>query len=350
MAKISVIVAIYGVEKFLKEAVDSILNQTLTDLEIILVDDGSKDNCPQIIDEYAKKDNRIIAIHKANGGYGQSMNIGLEKATGEYIAILEPDDYIAPKMYEDLYSIAKKFDSDIVKSCFYDNFQTKELTRIQKREFKDYIPEDKSFTIKEYPYFLYHHPSIWSCIYKREFLNKNNIRFVEALGSGWTDNPFQVQTMCLAKRINYTSTPYYYWRKLNFFEADALNDYTIPFNRIEEIHSWLRENNIDDKNILLQLFRRELDYVMLVLRMKKIADKEDCYKRIQELLKNCPDDFCQNKEVTKREREFYNSAKNNLNFTRFKSRLRVIRRGLLTVRLNRTEKHIILLGKQILAK
>ena len=100
MPKISVIVPIYGVEKYLKEAVDSLLNQTMNDLEIILLDDGGKDACPQIIDEYAQKDNRIIAIHKQNGGYGQTMNVGLDRATGEYIAILEPDDYIESKMYD----------------------------------------------------------------------------------------------------------------------------------------------------------------------------------------------------------------------------------------------------------
>ena len=120
MAKISVIVPVYGVEKYLREAIDSLLKQTLSDIEILLIDDGGKDNCPQIIDEYAKKDNRIIAIHKQNGGYGQTCNLGLSKITGEYIAILEPDDYNDSKMYEDLYNIAIKYDSDIVKSCFYD--------------------------------------------------------------------------------------------------------------------------------------------------------------------------------------------------------------------------------------
>ena len=115
MSKVYVIVPIYGVEQFLEEALDSILNQTLNDLEIILIDDGSKDNCPQIIDEYVQKDSRIIAIHKENGGYGAACNLGLEKASGEYIAIFEPDDYIDPKMYEDLYNIAQANNSDIVK-------------------------------------------------------------------------------------------------------------------------------------------------------------------------------------------------------------------------------------------
>ena len=275
MPKVSVIVPIYGVEKYLRECVDSILNQTLKDIEIILIDDGGKDNCPQIIDEYAQKDERIVAIHKANGGYGQTCNVGLERATGEYVAIVEPDDYIDCKMYEDLYNIAKKYESDIVKSCFFDNLQSKQETRVKKTEWKDSIPEDKSFTIKEYPYFLYYHPSIWSCIYKKEFLDKHNIKFVEAPGSGWTDNPFQVQTMCLAEKINYTSKAYYYWRRLNYNESDDLKDYTIPFKRSDEIHKWLHENNIDDENILVNLYKRELEYINIVLGIKNLTNKQD---------------------------------------------------------------------------
>ena len=80
MTKISVIIPVYGVEKFLRQAIDSILAQTLDDIEILLLDDGGKDGCPQIIDEYAQKDPRIIAIHKTNGGYGHTCNLGLSKA------------------------------------------------------------------------------------------------------------------------------------------------------------------------------------------------------------------------------------------------------------------------------
>ncbi len=147
MPKISVIVPIYGVEKYLRECLDSILNQTLFYMEIILIDDGSKDDCPKIIDEYAKKDNRIIVIHKENGGYGSAMNVGLNQATGEYIGIVEPDDYIDQKMYEDLYKIAKEYNSDIVKSCFYDNLQAKEEQRILKTKWDNYkIPQMYSDT------------------------------------------------------------------------------------------------------------------------------------------------------------------------------------------------------------
>ena len=98
MPKVSVVVPIYGVEKYLRECVDSILAQTLKDIEVILVDDGSPDGCSAIVDEYAAKDPRVVAVHQPNGGYGRAVNNGIELAKGEYIGIVESDDWIEPTM------------------------------------------------------------------------------------------------------------------------------------------------------------------------------------------------------------------------------------------------------------
>lgn len=357
MPKLSVIVPIYGVEKYLKECLDSILSQTFTDMEILLIDDGGKDECPQIIDEYAKKDSRIVAIHKSNGGYGQSCNVGLERATGEYISIIEPDDYIDPKMFEDLYNIANQYNSDIVKSGFYDNLQSKEKVCCKQVEWKDFIPEDKTFTIKEYPYFLYYHPSIWSCFYKKEFLDKHKIRFVEAPGAGWTDNPFQVQTMCLAKRINYTSKAYYYWRRVNENESDDLKDWTIPFKRSDEIHKWLDENNISDNNCLVSLYMRELVYIQIVLG-KKYSKEEivDVFSAIEKMTSRMNIDIIENSSFIKKQLKkklilaktnlpkFYN----NLETKKLKLKLKKIRQNLFSIRWNKNEKSLTLLNKNIL--
>lgn len=285
MPKVSVIVPIYGVEKFLRECLDSILSQSLKDIEIILIDDGGKDKCPQIIDEYAQKDNRIIAIHKENGGYGQTCNVGLERATGEYVAIVEPDDYINCKMYEDLYNLAQKYDVDIVKSSFYEKYDTQTNKSIKEINWnKKHDLPIGVFDIKKCPLFLYFHPSIWSCIYKREFLNRNNIRFVEAKGSGWTDNPFQVQTMCLAEKIFYTPQAYYYWRKQNDDEAIDLKDKTIPLKRSQEIHKWLEENKIDNREVLSCLYKRELTYIDLILKGTEIKDRKKSFEISKQIL------------------------------------------------------------------
>ena len=115
MKKISVLVPIYNVEKYLPECLDSLISQTLKDIEIICINDGSTDSSLQIIKRYAKKDSRIIVINKKNSGYGDSMNQGLAKATGEYIAIVESDDYIDEDAWENLYKLAKKHNADIVR-------------------------------------------------------------------------------------------------------------------------------------------------------------------------------------------------------------------------------------------
>ena len=101
--KVSIIVPVYKVEKYIKRCLDSIINQTYKNLEIILVDDGSPDNCPQICDEYALKDIRIKVIHKDNGGLSDARNVGIDIASGEYIMFVDSDDYIEPQMIEVLY-------------------------------------------------------------------------------------------------------------------------------------------------------------------------------------------------------------------------------------------------------
>ena len=119
MAKVSIIIPTYNVEMYLVECMDSVVRQTLKDIEIICINDGSTDGSLEILKSYAEKDDRIIIVDKENGGYGIAMNIGLEKATGEYIGIVEPDDFVPINMYEDLYEIAKENNLDFVKADFY---------------------------------------------------------------------------------------------------------------------------------------------------------------------------------------------------------------------------------------
>ena len=116
MPKVSVIVPCWGVEKYLDRCVESLVNQTLKDIEIILVDDESPDRVPVMCDDWAKKDSRIRVIHKKNGGLGFARNSGLDIATGEYVTFCDSDDYIEQEAYETMYNEAKKEDLDI---CYF---------------------------------------------------------------------------------------------------------------------------------------------------------------------------------------------------------------------------------------
>lgn len=119
MELISVILPIYNVDKYLKQCLDSILNQTYKNLEIILVDDGSKDNSGKICDKYSKKDNRIKVIHKRNGGVSSARNTGLHVATGEYISFIDPDDFVEPYFIEKMHALMVENDCDIVQCDFF---------------------------------------------------------------------------------------------------------------------------------------------------------------------------------------------------------------------------------------
>ncbi len=112
--KVSVVVPVYKVEKYLERCVNSIIKQSLSELEIILVDDGSPDNCGIMCDSFADKDNRIKVVHKANGGLSSARNAGLKIATGEYIGFVDSDDDIETDMYEKMYNAALKYKVDFV--------------------------------------------------------------------------------------------------------------------------------------------------------------------------------------------------------------------------------------------
>lgn len=352
MAKVSVIIPVYGVEKFLRECLDSVLNQKLEDMEILLLDDGGKDKCPEIIDEYAQKDTRIIAIHKQNGGYGHTCNVGLERATGEYIAILEPDDFIDKDMYQDLYNKAIENNADIVKSGYFENYDlgSESYTRIMPDN-KAFIKPDRVFTLKEYPAFMLIHPSVWSCIYRREFLNENNIRFKEAPGAGWTDNPFQVQTMCLANRIVYIDKPYYYWRKCNLDDANDLKDISIPFKRTKEIHTWLKENNITDEGILANLYRREIGYFHILHRMLKFKDIKAYSEYLKEYLSSLDYSVVEKSNIIKsREKRFLKKLKRCYRCVILQDKFKAFKNYVFKFRWNKKNKYLYLLGKCIFRK
>ena len=124
---ISVIVPVYKVEQYLPQCIESIINQTYRNLEIILIDDGSPDNCGKICEEYAQKDKRIKVFHKKNGGLSDARNYGIARASGEYLAFVDSDDWIEPDMYEVLVNWIEDHQTDIVSCGFFLSFRNGRL-------------------------------------------------------------------------------------------------------------------------------------------------------------------------------------------------------------------------------
>ena len=217
--KVSVIVPIYNVEPYLRECLDSIVNQSLNEIEIICVNDGSKDNSLAIMQEYANNDSRVKIISKDNSGYGHTMNVGLDAATGKYIGIVEPDDYIKLDMYETLYNLAEKQQVDLIKADAA-QFEDKNGKRI----YTDYKLASSPGQRKYYNKVLKPNDNIdvyklimntWMGIYNRDFLNKHNIRHNETPGASFQDNGFWFQTFAWAEKVYFLDKTFYMKRRDN---------------------------------------------------------------------------------------------------------------------------------------
>ena len=219
--KVSSVVPIYNVEKYLRQCLDSIIHQTLKDIEIICVDDGSTDSSPEIIREYMAKDPRVKVITKPNSGYGNSMNRGFDMAEGEYIGIVESDDYADPEMFETLYRIAKENKLDVVKSGFYYYFsvpkeKNEKVEIVSKtRAGVTFCPATDFRAPMEMVEFFNIKPTIWSAIYRKDFIREYNIRFNETPGASFQDASFNFKVMAQAKRVQLIQDAFLHYRQDN---------------------------------------------------------------------------------------------------------------------------------------
>ncbi|WP_307993505.1 glycosyltransferase [uncultured Intestinibacter sp.] len=263
--KISVIVPIYKVEDYLHRCVDSIINQTYTNLEIILVDDGSPDNCPMICDEYAEKDNRIKVIHKKNGGLSDARNAGLDIATGEYIGFVDSDDYISLSFYERLMNIMIVTESDIVE-CGVKKFK-------DSNEICDVKYENLNFstfsTLEAMQNLITNHilsTTVWNKIYKREIIDK--LRF--KVGKTNEDDFYTYLAFDNASKITKLNEELYYYLQ----REDSIMGKRYKLNRLDEIEAKYERLKYIEEN-----------YKNLILLAKKDV-MFGCLYAYQQLLRN----------------------------------------------------------------
>lgn len=265
MPLVSVVIPIYNAQPYLRQCLDSIRAQTLQDIEVLCVNDGSTDDSLDVLREYAAADARFIVLDKPNGGYGHSMNYGIARATGEFIAIVEPDDFIHPTMYEDLVSFAE-FEgahADVIKGGYWEFFDGRDGydDMYIKPPLSFGMGETpRSFTLEEDTTVIEHHPSIWSALYRRSFLSDFDISFIEPKGAGWADNPFLMETMICARRIVWVPKEYYYYRQTNPGASSFLKDYHIPFDRARDMDAVLRKRGAA-RNIWEAFYLREFFYI-----------------------------------------------------------------------------------------
>lgn len=207
---VSIVVPIYNVERYLRECLETLCGQTLRDLEVICVDDGSTDSSAVIMAAFAARDERVRIVSKPNTGYGDSMNRGIAEARGRWIGICEPDDFCDKRMYERLLRVAEHADCDFVKSNYREH--TGESYRDETHEVFAGFPYNRPFCPREMPQILYTDPTIWTGLYRRSFLVDNGISFSPTPGASFQDASFAHQCWMSARRAVVLRQGFYHYR------------------------------------------------------------------------------------------------------------------------------------------
>lgn len=270
--KISVIVPVYNVEAYLPRCIDSILAQTYRNLEIILVDDGTKDNCDKICDKYAAQDSRVRVIHKPNGGLSSARNAGIDVATGEYLAFVDSDDWIEPDTYEHLLSAALRYDVKLVCAGRYD---VDSATGEKRKGLCP--PREEVVTGKEMArrIFLWENmdSASWDKLYHRSLFRE--IRF--PLGKIVEDVPIMYLIALDAGKVAMCDKPVYnYYHRPGSITTARISEKTFHFaGHTEILYDYIREN-VPELQQEARYFRvRSLVYSVISV---DLAEKEDRVK------------------------------------------------------------------------
>lgn len=300
---LSVIVPIYNVEKFLDKALFSLKNQNLKNIEFILINDGSTDGSLEIAKKFTALDERFKLIDlKKNGGYGRGCNIGLNLASGDYVVIFEPDDFIDPEGYEIAVSTARKKSADVVFFGWRDLYEdgiTKESN------YKKYLKNSgvtigEIIDIKKNPKQINTQPTVWSFICSREFLEKNRINFLETPGAFFQDISFYHNVLIKSNRVVYLDGVYYNYRH-HANQSVASKDKGIPVLEYKRILSSLNQDydfleNSDKEKVIYHSIMRLISSIDF--HINKRSDKNSArvyYKDIQ----NIVNEICINKSISK---------------------------------------------------
>lgn len=265
MPKVSIIVPIYNVEMYIEKCLETLVNQTLKDIEIILVNDGSKDGSAEIAKKYLEKyPEKIVYLEKENGGLSDSRNYGLPHAKGEYIAFLDSDDYVEKNMYEEMYKLAKKENSDMVQCNFYWEYPDKNKKEIA--EVKEYTGKKEMLERTRV--------EAWNKLIKREILVKNpEIRFPKGLR--YEDVEFTYKLVPYVEKVSILNKPFIHYIQRKNSISNTQNERTKEiFDVLDNVIKYYKEKNLYEE------YEEQLEYVYVktvfcrsLLRMVKIQDK-----------------------------------------------------------------------------
>ena len=304
---ISVIVPIYKVEAYLERCIRSIVNQTYKNLEIILVDDGSPDSCPDICDVWKEKDDRIKVIHKKNGGLSDARNAGMQIMTGTYISYIDSDDWVANDMYEKMMYAIKKKDADICECQFEKTAgivksnkeqKTDKVTILKKEEALKAVVEEKI------------NPVVWNKIYKREIVDQ--LYFEK--GKYNEDEFWTYQVVEKAEKIVQIEDVGYYY----FFREDSIINETYSIRRLDALEArYQRMKYLEKYPEIYGIAKRQLVFNCMYhyqkgLRFLSDSDLKTLKLKVKAIYKDIPIDKNDIKEYTKKEKIWFSISKISL--------------------------------------
>lgn len=276
---ISIIVPIYNVEKYLDKCIDSIVNQTYKNLEIILVDDGSNDKSSYICDDWGKKDKRIIVIHKLNGGLSDARNAGLDIAKGEYISFIDSDDFVSIKFIEKLYEYMIITNSDLIQ-CTYQKVHEQYIEPINRIDINISTYEtitSLQMLIKEEKF----NQVVWNKLYKREILMGMRFEF----GRLNEDEFFTYQVFAKCKRITFINIPLYFY----LIRTGSIMNKNFSIHRLDGLEAKFRRYNFLKQSYLelAIIDKKNLIFYIVYCYQKILKIKDNKQKKIgKQIIKN----------------------------------------------------------------
>ena len=297
---ISIVVPIYNVEKYLRNCIDSIIKQTYTNLEIILVDDGSLDNCGKICDEYKEKDNRIKVIHKQNGGLSDARNAGIDIATGKYIAFIDSDDYIAPNFIEKLYNLCIKNNAEL-SECDFQKV-TEECNDIieNTNQEEEKVLDGKKFIERLDGKSAVRTVVVWNKLYRREIFN--NLRFPK--GKLNEDEFTTYKIFYDVKKIAITTEQLYFYR----YSPDSIMNKKFNKKRLDILEAL---------EVRLDFFKEKKEQKLYEMTLKKYMNKLITMDML------CKRFLSQEKEIRNNIKHKYNSRYSEILHTDISLKLKI---------------------------
>ena len=306
MPKISIIVPVYNVEQYLEKSLDSFVNQTMTDIEIIVVDDGSPDESYKIYERFAENDPRIKIIKKTNAGVSEARNTGLEHATGEFVMFADSDDWMELNCCESMYAEQQRTDADMVLADVivvtngvpkYTMIFEKAFTTEDPEFFKQYQKTCIGYSYNPLPAGKWKTPGMgspWNKLFRKSIIDENGLRFDPYVKGIYDDNLFTLHYLMHIKKLSYIQVPVYDFRLVEGSITQSYKANTLDINRriFERINDFMDETG--DREFFEEAF-----YVYVIRRLSKSMNvyffannntkpKKEIYAELKNVLKSDP--------------------------------------------------------------